>query len=77
MTLVTEGGTHHLPAIAEEVFDVSGAGDTVIATLSTALAAGLPFISASELANAAASIVVRHAGTSPILWGDLYDFVTV
>lgn len=77
MTLITETGTHHFAALTEEVFDVSGAGDTVIATLSTALAAGLPFVSASELANAAASIVVRHAGTSPIIWSDLYEFVTV
>ncbi len=77
MTLITESGAHHLAALAEEVFDVSGAGDTVIATLSTALAAGLPFISASELANAAASLVVRHAGTSPIIWNDLYEFVKV
>ena len=77
MTLITESGTHHLAALAEEVFDVSGAGDTVIATLSTALAAGLPFISASELANAAASLVVRHAGTSPIVWNDLYEFLKV
>ena len=41
MTLVTESDVHHLPALAEEVFDVSGAGDTVIATLSTALGARL------------------------------------
>jgi D-beta-D-heptose 7-phosphate kinase / D-beta-D-heptose 1-phosphate adenosyltransferase len=71
MTLVTRDQCRHLPAIAEEVFDVSGAGDTVIATLSVALAAGIPLLPAVELANAAASIVVKHAGTTPIAWRDL------
>ena len=71
MTLITEKDVHHLPALAEEVFDVSGAGDTVIATLGTALAAGLPMISACELANAAASIVVRHAVENQ-LFGTIY-----
>jgi D-beta-D-heptose 7-phosphate kinase/D-beta-D-heptose 1-phosphate adenosyltransferase len=75
MTLVTDDLLVHLQAMAEEVFDVSGAGDTVIATLSTALAAGLPLQSAVELANAAASIVVRHSGTAPINWLDLYDLL--
>jgi D-beta-D-heptose 7-phosphate kinase / D-beta-D-heptose 1-phosphate adenosyltransferase len=75
MTLVTDTSIVHLPAMAEEVFDVSGAGDTVIATVSTALAAGLPLQSAIELANAAASIVVRHSGTAPINWLDLYDLI--
>lgn len=75
MTLVTDNSLVHLPAMAEEVFDVSGAGDTVIATLSTALAAGLPVRSAIELANAAASVVVRHSGTAPINWLDLYDVI--
>jgi D-beta-D-heptose 7-phosphate kinase/D-beta-D-heptose 1-phosphate adenosyltransferase len=75
MTLVTDKSLVHLPAMAEEVFDVSGAGDTVIATMSTALAAGLPLQSTIELANAAASIVVRHSGTAPINWLDLYDLI--
>jgi D-beta-D-heptose 7-phosphate kinase / D-beta-D-heptose 1-phosphate adenosyltransferase len=75
MTLVTDTSLVHLPAMAEEVFDVSGAGDTVIATVGTALASGLPLQSAIELANAAASIVVRHSGTAPINWLDLYDLI--
>lgn len=75
MTLVTNTALIHLPAMAEEVFDVSGAGDTVIATVGAALAAGLPIQSAIELANAAASIVVRHSGTAPIHWSDLYDLI--
>ena len=55
---------HHLPAQAREVFDVTGAGDTVIATLAAGIAAGLPLDSATQLANAAACIVVGKLGTA-------------
>ena len=69
MTLVEpgEGEGHrvtHLPALAREVFDVSGAGDTVVATMAAAIAAGLPRVTAAELANAAAGIVVGKVGTA-------------
>lgn len=75
MTLFASGQAKHLPALAEEVFDVSGAGDTVIATLGVALGFGLSFENAVELANAAASVVVRHAGTTPIRWTELADLM--
>ena len=55
---------HHLPAQAREVFDVTGAGDTVIATLATGLAAGLPLDSSTQLANTAACVVVGKLGTA-------------
>ncbi len=55
---------HHLPAQAREVFDVTGAGDTVIATLAAGVAAGLPLDSATQLANTAACIVVGKLGTA-------------
>lgn len=55
-----------LPTEAREVFDVSGAGDTVVATLTAAFAAGLDLEPAAKLANKAAGIVVSHVGTSPI-----------
>lgn len=55
---------YHLAAQAREVFDVTGAGDTVIATLAAALAAGLPLDSATQLANTAACIVVGKLGTA-------------
>ena len=71
MTLVTANQALHLPALAEEVFDVSGAGDTVIATLATAMACGIAPAQAAALANLAASIVVRKLGTAPIVWSDL------
>ncbi|MBF0167109.1 MAG: D-glycero-beta-D-manno-heptose-7-phosphate kinase [Alphaproteobacteria bacterium] len=60
------GAVHHLSAEAREVFDVSGAGDTVIATLSAALAAGVPLVAAARLANAAAGIVVGKVGTAVV-----------
>jgi D-beta-D-heptose 7-phosphate kinase/D-beta-D-heptose 1-phosphate adenosyltransferase len=56
----------HLPSQAREVFDVTGAGDTVIATAATALAAGTPIDQAVALANAAAGIVVGKLGTAAI-----------
>ncbi|MBI5122026.1 MAG: D-glycero-beta-D-manno-heptose-7-phosphate kinase [Rhodospirillales bacterium] len=67
MTLVEgSGGVHHLKAEAREVFDVSGAGDTVIATLSAALGAGIALVEAAKLANAAAGIVVGKVGTAVV-----------
>lgn len=76
MTAITGEHAHHFPALAEEVFDVSGAGDTVIATLSTCLASGLDTISAVQIANVAASIVVKRAGTVPVRWDELYSTVS-
>jgi D-beta-D-heptose 7-phosphate kinase/D-beta-D-heptose 1-phosphate adenosyltransferase len=65
MTLIQPGHAPlHLPTEAREVFDVTGAGDTVIATLATALGAGLSLSQASHLANLAAGIVVGKLGTA-------------
>ena len=64
MTLLDETGAHHFPAEAAEVFDVSGAGDTVVATLAAGLAAGLELKVAVRLANLAAGIVVGKVGTA-------------
>ena len=65
MTLVeSKKKPKHLPAEAREVFDVSGAGDTVIATIAAALAVKTPLIEAARLANVAAGIVVGKAGTA-------------
>ena len=55
---------HHIPTVAQEVFDVSGAGDTAIAALVLALAAGATAVEAAELANHAAGIVVGKVGTA-------------
>lgn len=64
MTLFTEAGEFHELAKAREVFDVSGAGDTVIATLAVMLASGATLIEAMKLANCAAGIVVAKLGTA-------------
>ncbi len=56
----------HIPTVAKEVFDVSGAGDTVIAALSLALAAGLGPVRAAALANVAAGVVVGMVGTATV-----------
>jgi D-beta-D-heptose 7-phosphate kinase/D-beta-D-heptose 1-phosphate adenosyltransferase len=56
----------HAPAVSQQVFDVSGAGDTVIAILALALASHVPIGTASHLANIAAGIVVGKVGTVPI-----------
>ncbi len=65
------------PARAREVFDVSGAGDTVIATLAASLAGGLRIESAVELANVAAGIVVGKLGTVPIAVHEIIAELTV
>ena len=74
--VLSEAGVHHAPARAREVFDVSGAGDTVIATLAAAIAGGLPMESAVELANLAAGIVVGKVGTVPIASHELVTALT-
>lgn len=56
----------HLPTQAKEVYDVTGAGDTVISVLATAIADGRPYEEACYLANAAAGVVVGKLGTSTI-----------
>jgi rfaE bifunctional protein kinase chain/domain len=64
MTLFRADGAVHEPALAREVFDVSGAGDTVIATLAVMMAAGLDMAVAMQLANRAAGVVVGKLGTA-------------
>ena len=64
MTLFAASGQTHEAAKAREVFDVSGAGDTVIATLAVMLASGASLTDAMKLANRAASIVVAKLGTA-------------
>ncbi len=60
-----------VPARAREVFDVSGAGDTVIAALAAGLASGMVFPVAAKLANTAAGIVVGKLGTQPVTLAEL------
>ena len=74
MTLVRNADNHsHYPAEAKEVFDVSGAGDTVVACITTAVAAGISIEQAVALANVAAGIVVGKLGTAVAYADDLID----
>ncbi|SHI56663.1 D-alpha,beta-D-heptose 7-phosphate 1-kinase [Malonomonas rubra DSM 5091] len=66
MSLFTETGVEHLPTEAREVFDVSGAGDTVVALIGAALGVGAELNDAAQLANLAAGIVVGKLGTSTV-----------
>lgn len=73
MTLIREGHAPlHLPTRAREVFDVTGAGDTVIGVLGLALAAGHGFPEAMTLANLAAGLVVAKPGTATLSIAELY-----
>lgn len=76
ISLLRRDSRYHSPARAREVFDVSGAGDTVIATLAACLAGGLQVETAVELANLAAGIVVSKVGTVPIARHELVAVLT-
>lgn len=72
MTLFTDDGkVTHIPTVAREVYDVTGAGDTAIATLGLALAAGASLEEASVLANHAAGVVVGKLGTATVSRSEL------
>jgi len=73
VSVVEAGKAFHIPAVAKRVFDVSGAGDTVIATVAAGLAAGLDRIEAVHLANLAAGVVVGKVGTVPIERDELLE----
>jgi len=74
MALSREGTVEHLlPTAAREVFDVCGAGDTVIATLTAALASGVSAVDAAALANRAAGVVVSKMGTATATPEDLLN----
>lgn len=73
--LLDAGTEHHVPTEAREVYDVSGAGDTVLASLAVSAARGLARADAVALANLAAGITVGRAGTAPVKRGELLDAV--
>jgi D-glycero-beta-D-manno-heptose-7-phosphate kinase len=75
MTLYTEQEVMHIPTVAREVYDVSGAGDTVIATLATMLGVGLPIAEAVSIANRAGGIVVGKLGTATVTREELFEQV--
>lgn len=76
MQLFSEEGSIHIPASNyTEVFDVTGAGDTVIASLTLALAAGADKVAAMRISNYAAGIVVRKAGVATVSASELEDLL--
>jgi len=68
-------GPHHIPTVAREVFDVSGAGDTAIALFTLALCSGATTVEAAELSNYASGIVVGKIGTATLTPAELLDFI--
>ena len=73
MTLFSVDHPAHVPADAHEVYDVTGAGDTVVATLAVALGRNVPLPDAVRLANTAAGIVVGKVGTSTVTLAELEE----
>jgi bifunctional ADP-heptose synthase (sugar kinase/adenylyltransferase) len=68
--------TRHIPIFgSDEIADVTGAGDTVIATMTLALSAGASFYEAARLANYAGGLVVMKRGTATITPGELADAI--
>lgn len=66
MSLITKDAAHHIAAEAQEVFDVSGAGDSVVAALSLAIASGAGLADAARIANLAGGIAVSKSGTAAV-----------
>lgn len=73
MLLLGPGEPRHVPTAARTVFDVSGAGDTAIATFTLAIASGATAIEAAHLANLASGIAVGKLGTTPVAAAELLD----
>jgi len=71
MALFADGGCTQIPTVAREVYDVTGAGDTVIATLALALASGASLVEAAVVANHAAGVVVGKLGTATLTRDEL------
>ena len=78
MSLFSRGGEIvHIPTVAREVFDVSGAGDTVLAALAVGIASGLSMAESARLANVAAGIAVGKLGTSIVTPQEIIDTVSL
>lgn len=75
MYLYHKNKGYHIPTQAREVFDVSGAGDTVIATVSLCIAKGYDMFSSAKIANIAAGIVVGKSGTATVTHEELLRFI--
>ncbi len=69
-----DGKVHHIPTVANEVFDVSGAGDTAISLLTASLEAGASLIEAAWIGNCGSGVVVGKKGTATVNKAELIDF---
>ena len=74
MSLFDESGFETIPTYAKEVYDVTGAGDTVISVYTLAKAAGLSWYDAAKIANTAAGVVVGKMGTSTVTKDEIIEF---
>ncbi|MDQ6970028.1 MAG: D-glycero-beta-D-manno-heptose-7-phosphate kinase [Mariprofundus sp.] len=74
MTLYDGKESHHIPTAARDIFDVTGAGDTVIAVFTACLARGDDALSAAKIANRAAGVVVGKVGTATASWNEIEGF---
>jgi len=74
MTLFDGKQSHHIPTAARDVFDVTGAGDTVIAVFTACLARGDNALIAAQTANRAAGVVVGKVGTATASWPEIEGF---
>jgi len=75
MTLFDGTDCHHIPTAARDVFDVTGAGDTVIAVFTACLARGDDALTAARYANLAAGVVVGKVGTATATWAEINEHV--
>ncbi|MFM9059289.1 MAG: D-glycero-beta-D-manno-heptose-7-phosphate kinase [Planctomycetaceae bacterium] len=75
MALVTQDESVVIPTRARQVFDVTGAGDSAVATLAVALGRGMPLREACFLANAAAGLQVSRVGTARFTWGEVLEAI--
>lgn len=71
-----DGSATHMHTVARQVFDVSGAGDTVVATMALGMAAGGEIVEAATLANIAAGVVVGKPGTAVVTTGEIIASLT-
>ena len=71
MLLFEDSKTSHIETVAEEVYDVTGAGDTVIAIMTMGLASNLPPIEAAIISNQAAGLVIKEVGAATVTYEQL------
>ena len=75
MSLIDATSAVHMPTFARQVFDVTGAGDTVIAALALAHVAGFPLTEACVFGNLAAGVVVGKVGCVPCTRQDVLEYI--